>query len=149
MGFINILTNFGIHTVLQNKVIANRFYKLITLIVCLSGLIYQALIIYNQFMSGKTVINLEIGGISNVSLPGVTICFTGVYSMERMAQFNSSYIETNKSYWLNKWVYYESFREYTNIQLKNNGLDLNQLFNNMSIKFKALNGSQLIELELH
>ena len=97
MAFIDKFKNFCIH-----KVIAKRFFKLIALIVCLFGLICQVLITYNQFMSGKTVINLEIGGISNVSLPGITICFTGVYSMERMAQFNSSYIEINKIYWVNK-----------------------------------------------
>ena len=69
-----------------------------------------------------------------------------------MAQFNSSYIEINKIYWVNKtktWrIYYDSFKDYTKIQLKNNGLDLNQLFNNISTKFKAIDGSQLIELEL-
>ena len=63
-------------------------FKIILSIVTFCGLIYQVQIIYKQFMTGKTVINLEIGRNSNVSLPAITICYQALFSMERAAEYN-------------------------------------------------------------
>ena len=84
--------------------------------------------------------------------------------MERAAKFDPGFEEINKRYWdlqrnislvksqknLDELVkerdqlYLDSFRNYSEKHLKNNGLDMNELFNNMSIKFRALDGSQTI-----
>ena len=129
-------------------------FELITLILTFCGLIYQALIIYDQYMSGKTVIKLEIGGLIEESPPAVTISYNRLYSMERAAQFEPAFKEINKTYWELKRngsdllfdLYSDSFNNYTLNHLKNNGLDMNELFDKMSIKFKALDGTKMIKL---
>ena len=57
------------------KEIAKINFKFIAMIICLCGLIYQVQIIYNQYMAGKTVINLEIGRLPDEFPPAITICF--------------------------------------------------------------------------
>ena len=90
MHFINTFEKFSNLISLQYKnkfkTFENRIFKIITLFISLCGLIYQVQIIYERFIAGKTVINLEIGRLSNASLPAITICFTNIYSMERMAK---------------------------------------------------------------
>ena len=139
------------------KLIAKRFFKIITMLISLCGLIYQAHIIYDQYMSGRTVVNLQIGQIKN-ELPAITICFEGLFSMERAAKFHSDFVEINKRYLellKNRSVeeysklYKESFRNYTEKHLKDNGLDMNELFDKMSIKFKALDESYTILLSFY
>ena len=41
-------------------------------------------------------------------------------------------------------LYEETFRNYTDVKLKNNGLNMNELFDKMSVKFQALNGNETI-----
>ena len=77
--------------------------------------------------------------------------------MKRAAKFDIGFKEINKTYWeleRNKafkernQLYLDSFQNYSEKHLKNNGLDMNQLFNNMSIKFKALDGSPTLWFDL-
>ena len=103
MDFINKFKSIGnrIKYNIQNKfkTSAKTYFKLITMILSLCGFIYQVQIIYVQYMFGKTVIRLEIGGLSDDSPPAVTICYQKLFSMERAAQFNSGFKEINKTYW--------------------------------------------------
>ena len=91
-------------------------------------------------MSGKTIINLEIGRQSNESLQAITICFDGFFSMERAAQFYPGFKEVNETYWVlqrNKSfderdiLYEQSFENNAEKHLNNNGLDFNELFDKM------------------
>ena len=108
-------------------------------------------------MLGKSFVSLQIGRLSVTSPPAVTLCYSGLYSMERAAIFQPSFKKINESYqnlfqnW--KWrevyeLYRDSFRNYTNNKLSKNGLNMNELFNKMSIKFNDLDGNPIISLKL-
>ena len=78
---------------------AKNISKIIMMIVSLCGLIYQVQIIFNQYMSGKTIICLEIGSrISDESPPAITFCYHGLFSMERAAKFDPGFKKVNEKY---------------------------------------------------
>ena len=56
--------------------------KLIACLICTSGLIYQSIDLLFQFMTGKTVVNMEVGHIFDDTLPAITICYPFVLSMD-------------------------------------------------------------------
>ena len=66
----------------NRRIKGETLIKLLILIVTGNGLFYQTLIIFNQFMSGKTVVLLEIGNNQEQKLPTFTMCFLNLYSME-------------------------------------------------------------------
>ena len=68
------------------------------MILSLSGLICQVQIIYCQYMSDKTLISLEIGRLPDETPPAITVCYPGLFSMERAAKFNADFTEINKIY---------------------------------------------------
>ena len=129
------------------KEIVKKNFKLITMIVSLCGFIYQVQIISVQYMFGKTVIRLEIGGLSDDSPRAVTICYGKPFSMERAAQFDPGFKEINKTYWelagnesyqARAKLYLDSFNNYSQKHLNNNGLALNELFDKMvMVKWKS------------
>ena len=121
----------------------------------LCGLIYQVQIIYYQYMSGKTVVSLEIGRLPDDSPPGITICYSGLFSMERAAKNRRGYFEINDIYKSllrnrsnDKFKFYlDSFFTYSyDIVGSHHGFNLNELFDKISIKYKALDGSLSILL---
>ena len=162
MDFINKFKNMFkvIKSLLDRKKfkeIVKKYFKLFTMTAFLCGFIYQVQIIYAQYMFGKTVIRLDIGGLSDDSPPAVTICFHKLFSMERAGKYNPGFKEIDKIYWkLQKnqsygerdKLYLDSFRNYSDKHLLSKGLDLNELFDKMSIKYRALDGSQTIWLSL-
>ena len=119
----------------------------------LLGLLYQIQIIYNQFMSGKTIINLKIGRFLSEAPPAVTICIPGLFSMERAAKFNpifasknKIYIELLKNHNFSKAreFFIESFWNYSSENLNNNGLDVNEIIDNISLKYMGNDEGQVI-----
>ena len=48
--------------------------KYFLFIICFSLLLYQSIDLLNEFMSGKTVTNINYGIIRNTTLPGITLC---------------------------------------------------------------------------
>ena len=127
------------------------------MIASLCGLIYQVLIIYDQYKSGKTIISIKIGRPSFVSPPAVTICFDGLLSMERAAKFHPGFSIIGQIYEnLTKndktveifELYKSSFRNYTDENLNKNGLDIEELFDKLSIKYHAIDGNETILLAL-
>ena len=127
------------------------------MILSLSGFIYQVQIIYDQYMLGRTVVSLEIGRLPEESPPAVTICYSDLFSMERAAKFHLGFVNVNIRYQdllrngtigeMQK-LHQESFRNFTNENLKKNGFDINELFNKMSVKFKDLDGTPLMWFRL-
>ena len=79
--------------------------------------------------------------------------------MEIAGKFHPGFEEINKIYQkfrknvsvgfseMNE-IYEKSFGNYANEKSKNNGLDMNELFDKMSVKFKAPDGSPLIGLSV-
>ena len=134
------------------KARGQTIFKIIITIFSLCGFIYQVQIIYDQYMSGKTIISIEIGNNQEQTPPAVTICFPQLFSMENAAKFhpdfkviNDKYLEVLKTDFRKvRELHFNSFREYTYKKLKNKGLDMIELFDKMSVKYKALDGNLTI-----
>ena len=141
-----------------------RFFQSFFMVASLFGFIYQVSIIYDQYMSGRTIINLEIGKKTDKSMPAITICFHGLFSMERVAKYDPEFREKNKTYWdiivskkysseeklVITYQFYEStFQNYINENLKTKGLNMNELFDKMSLKYSALTGEKMIQFSIH
>ena len=87
---------------------AEKVMKIFIAIVSLCGFIYQVQIniIYNQYMSGKTIVSIEFGELPDKSLPSITICFSSLLSMERAVKFypGFGFVEiSNLLATINKW----------------------------------------------
>ena len=114
-------------------------------------------------MSGKTIIRLQIGELIKELPLAITICFSTIFSMERSTKFypvlkkyNTIYQDLLKNYSKahEKWykaekIYQDIFNYYASSNLKNNGLDMNKLFDEMSIKNKALYRNNTIWLRFY
>ena len=138
---------FSIFKQFERKLKSNamKITQIIILIVSVYGLIYQVKIIYDQYMSGKTIISLEIGGHPGETLPAITLCYVELYSMERAGKFN--YQEgfngknliyqdiLRKDFKKAKQLYEVSFRNLTYQKFKNNSLNINDVIEKMTIKF--------------
>ena len=115
-------------------------------------LLYQVHIIYCNYMLGKTIIRLEIR-TTNENHPAITIC-TWLYLMERAGKYHHDFFKINNRYQVlikndsdeADKLYHHTFDNYTNENLKNNGLDMNELFDNISIKYQTLDGSPIVEI---
>ena len=136
------------------KISPETIFKIFSLVVSGFGLIYQVLIIYHQFMSGKTFVNIEIGRLYNQTLSAITICYDALYSVERAAQcgpgfaeFNRTYVEHLKSKKVQS-MYRHFYEGHNSRQLNQTGIDMNLLFDKLSIKFKNLDGDQGLKFTL-
>ena len=112
--------------------IVKKNFKTFFLILSLCGLIYQVQVIYDKYISGKTSISLQISKLSEKSIPGITICFKKIFSMERAGTFHHGFKNISKNYLellKNKHLieafqlYENSFVNYTDENLKNNGMN--------------------------
>ena len=136
----------------SSRMNGKTFIKIIILILTGSGLFYQAGIIFHQFMSGKTVVRLEIGNNQEKIPPAIIVCYPVLYSMEKTAKYYPDFNETNKKYLEllrtnqpEAIKYYSSiFRHWTLENLKNNGLDMKLLFDESTVKYKALDGKNIV-----
>src|SRR6201996_6105088 len=79
------------------KASVKKVFNTFLMILPLCGLIYQVQIIYDQYMSGKTIISLEVGRVQIESPPAITFC-TPLISMERAGLFRPGFREINEKY---------------------------------------------------
>ena len=74
--------------------------KTFLVIICSFGLLYQTSQLMRQYLSGKTVVNLEVKRLHNEKIPGITICYPQGLSIKRIAEFFGNdqelYIEYSK-----------------------------------------------------
>ena len=82
---------------MRNNLRANAkiIVKVIVIILTICCLFHQVQIIYEQFMSGKTIISLEIGRVPDETPPAVTICVPGLFSIERAGKFQLAFMKIN------------------------------------------------------
>ena len=78
--------------------IVKRIFNITAMIFSICGLLYQAQIIYSMYISGKTVVGLEIGRLLDDTPPALTLCYSALFSMERSAKFQPSFEKINKRY---------------------------------------------------
>src|ERR1700754_1790769 len=125
------------------KASVKKVFKTFLMILPLCGLIYQVQIIYDQYMSGKTIISLEVGRVPAETPPAITLCMP-LISMERAGLFKPGFREINEKYQellknqsnanQIQALYNQFSQNYTGQILKKDGLDLNELFDNMSVR---------------
>ena len=71
--------------------------KYFLFIICVSFLLYQSIDLLNEFMSGKTVININYGIIRNTTLPAITICPHDL-DFRKLAMLNENVSKLYKTY---------------------------------------------------
>ena len=72
--------------------------KIICFIISVIGLGFHSKQLFGQYMSGKTVINMEIGRRYEDALPGITICYPIALSMIRTAKLNNNTMKYYEEY---------------------------------------------------
>ena len=53
-----------------------KILNLILILISLSGFIYQVYLIFDQYMLGKTVVNIEVKRLESQPLPAITVCIS-------------------------------------------------------------------------
>ena len=74
--------------------------KFFLFIICFTMLLYQSIDLLNEFMSGKTVTNINYGIIRNTTLPAITICHSDL-DFKKVSMLNKNVSILYKIY-LNK-----------------------------------------------
>ena len=64
--------------------------KVFLYIFCLSCLLYQSFEILGEYLSGKTVISLEIKRLEEEPIPALTICTRNRLSMKKISRYNNT-----------------------------------------------------------
>ena len=72
--------------------------KIICFIICSLGLAFHSSDLFSQYLSGRTVVNLEVGRKYEDTLPGITICYPIALSMERTAKLNDRTMKYYEEY---------------------------------------------------
>ena len=131
--------------------------NLVLILFCISGFVYQVYLIFNKYMLGKTVVNLEVKLLNNQPLPAITICIPYVLSISNLPKlknfnpkFYQDYIDLVKESKINKTFTGEMkpflFTKY--LDMVNNNFDkienMDKLFelgiSHNSINFEGLKG---------
>ena len=74
----------------------SNVYKIISTLLCMSGLVYQCTQLLSQYISRQSVVNIEIKHEINANLPAITVCYPYLISFERMTEYYPN--ETEEQY---------------------------------------------------
>ena len=113
----------------------SSIYKIISSLICSAGLLYQLSQLFEQFLSGKTVVNVEVKNVIDDNFPAFTICFPTIYSIESMGKYSPDYKQDYESYKsMAKEI--QDIDEQTSFQYKqemyqNYKLNLTSIYNNV------------------
>ena len=80
------------------KFLRMQWKEILFTFICSFGLIYQAKFLYNDYLSGKTVVRISVIQHQSESLPAITICFGELFSMRKMAKYNADLKELYENY---------------------------------------------------
>ena len=83
-------------------------FRVLSTILCITGLLYQSCQLLSQYMSGKSVVNIEVKREMYSHLPAITICYPEMVSMESGANYSDLYLH-----------YYEKYKELIEITKRN------------------------------
>ena len=92
---------------LKNNQFINYALKFTFTFVWLPGLIYQVSLLMNEYLSGKTVVSLNIEFLRIDSLPAFTICTSNFLSFMKVINFYPAL----KPYWLQYMDIYNEIGE--------------------------------------
>ena len=60
----------------------------ILIFICLFGFVYQVYLILDQYMLGKTVVNVEVKRLNSQPMPSITICIPTFFSISKLSKLN-------------------------------------------------------------
>ena len=93
---------------------AHRLFEIvryISIIVCVLVLCYQSHDILTQYLSGKTIVTLNMKSRSMDGIPAITVCLSRWIAMDRMAVINTEFGELYNKY-RQRW------NNFTNVNMK-------------------------------
>ena len=68
-------------------------------LICLSGLLYQLRELFDEYMSGKTVVAIKVGKFDTETIPAFTICLPYYISVDKvMRKENDTFSELARTY---------------------------------------------------
>ena len=129
--------------------IKNLNYSGITLtLICLIGFCYQNYHLCDQYMSGETVVNIQIGQKLD-GIPAITVML-GSVSLDKLAGFSKKFADTYENYTylvniskkspsykgLTAQIYYQAHEEVVNL-LQQGKLTVGELFFNYTADFRT------------
>ena len=62
-----------------------------SLLFCSIFLVYQFSQLSSQYMSGKTVVNIEVNRELYENLPAITLCLPQIFLLEKLAKYDQEY----------------------------------------------------------
>ena len=80
------------------KIEPRIIFRVLSTILCTTGLLYQSCQLLSQYMSGKSVVNIEVKREVDSNLPAITICYPQMISMELAANYSNLYRHYYKKY---------------------------------------------------
>ena len=109
----------------------SSLYKLLSSIFCSIGLLYQCSQLLSEYLTGKTVVNIEVKRELYENLPAITFCIPSILSIESVAKYDQQY-QTNyefyqkliKLYNINSTLYAKRKNNITDAYLK-----IDQIYN--------------------
>src|ERR1700761_6473156 len=75
----------------MNFINFKKFFEWFLNIFCAIGFLCHTSILFREYMSGKTVVNVSVGRIQNQTLPAITICLPYYLSMSRASKYSSEF----------------------------------------------------------
>ena len=71
------------------KILEKLKFDFILILLCLLGFFYQVYLITNQYMLGKTVVNIELKQLMSQPLPAITVCIPArLLSISKLVNLN-------------------------------------------------------------
>ena len=101
-------------------------FRALSTILCAIGLLYQSCQLLYQYLSGKSVVNIEVRHEINANLPAITICYPEMISMQMAANYSDTYRGNFEIYKNLIKVVKNNATKYE--ELKNNMTNLHQAF---------------------
>ena len=122
--------------------LSDKFFS----IICIISFITQSIILFDEYMQGKSVVNIAIGQTFNDHLPALTICPASGLLIDRLSRLNPEYMELyrehqfllkNKTSFVkaNKFHYDVSQKVFIDLKNGNSSMDIYDLMKNYTDQF--------------
>ena len=60
------------------------------MIICFYGFVYQVYLVFNHYIIGKTMVNIEVKRLIVQPLPAITLCIPALFSMSKLSKLNNN-----------------------------------------------------------
>ena len=119
------------------RIYINFSIELLITIVCSIGLFYQSLEVLNQYMLGKTVVNIQVSTEDDGQLPAITICYEAMLSYNKLiAAYPSLARDVSKSIFHTDTLRKHDQSLYFLLQHLNGSIDFQEMFDNYSLNYR-------------